>query len=84
MPNFKLTKSIKSRYSKKIINNNYFGNVNISGNTYNTHTTKDGYIYAPYIMISTGTIISEYETSEQKAERIKEERRKKLERIFKK
>jgi hypothetical protein len=87
-------KSIKSRYKVAQINSNNYGYLNVSGTTnqvltgstpLGTKGTEQGYIFAPYIMVSGTTTISEgfYESPEEKAERIREERRKKIERIFK-
>jgi hypothetical protein len=86
-------KSITSRYSITKVNSNYYGSVDIvSGNTtqddvqvVGVKKMEPGYIWVPYIIpVSTSIIMDGWEeTIEEKAERIREERKKKLDRIFK-
>lgn len=85
-------KSIKSRYSVKNINPKYFGSVDVASGTTGDisigTTTEKGLIFMPYVMKSAGVNINgvfypNVETQEEKSERIREERNKKLERIFK-
>ena len=47
--------SITSRYAHKMVNNNYFSKVLVSGTTRNIK--EPGYIYAPYIMVQSSPII---------------------------
>jgi len=84
-------KSIKSRYAVKNINPQYFVSVDVS-NTGRTNEggveggVEDGVVFMHYIMGNTGTIsydaFSWEETTEEKAERIREERNEKIKRIF--
>ncbi len=93
MSSFKPRKSIVSRYSTTKVNSNYYGSVDIaSGNAtqddvqvVGVKESEPGYIWVPYIPVSTTSIIMDgwEETVEEKAERIREERKKKLDRIFK-
>jgi len=83
-------KSIMSRYGVKNVNPQYFGSIDVatSGDSSSVQVCKKvgdtGYIYAPYIMAPTITKIDDwFETTEEKAERIREERKKKMDRIFK-
>lgn len=89
-------KSITSRYSTKKINFNYFCGVDVanSGDTSSFTMCKvltdeefkngeQGYIWAPYIPIQGTSIIYGVESVEEKAERIREERKKKMDRINK-
>lgn len=78
-------KSISSRYANKIVNPKYYCTINVtSGQTTVSGSGSTGLIYLPYVMKSGTPIIEGFdETLEEKAERIREERYKKLERIFK-
>ena len=42
---------IKTKYSKKIVNSNYYGTINVSGST--DDTLSAGTIFVPYIMETT-------------------------------
>jgi len=64
---FNSTKSIKSRYSTKIINSNYYGSICISGSTTSVSTTNSDLVFMPYI-ISGITIDDEYWEKKEKQE----------------
>lgn len=84
-------KKIKSRYKVAKVNSNYYAPINVSGTTNQVFTgttcasgtTSQGYIFMPYVMAQSGTTINMEESPEMKAERNREERKKKIERIFK-
>ena len=67
-------KSIMSRYAIKNVNTKYFGSIDVANSG---GTNEGGIVFMPYVMANTGTIISDGwsfdETTEQKAERIREE-----------
>ena len=48
-------KSITSRYTHKMVNNNYFSKILVSGTTRNIK--EPGYIWAPYIISQSSTVI---------------------------
>lgn len=85
--------SVASRYSLQNINPNFYSSITIeSGETFlnpvlgTKNLNEQGLVFAPYIMNTGLTYTSIYgleETSQERAERKREERRKKLERVFK-
>ena len=72
-------KSILSRYSAKNINTQYYGSIDVASGT-----TNENIVFMPYVMSQSIPIIDDWfvETTEEKAERIREERKEKLKRIF--
>lgn len=78
-------KSILSRYAKAQIDSKLYGGIDVanSGDSSSiTITDENGYIWAPYIPVMTGTIIDEGFSWEPTPEEVRTERLKKIKRIF--
>jgi len=78
-------KTVKSRYSVSKISPNCYSNISVSANTNSvvsgsTGSLEQGYIFVPYIMMST-TISDLIESRENKIARLKEERIEKLNKL---
>jgi len=77
-------KTVKSRYSITTISPNFYSNLSLSGNTNDiisgsTGLLEQGYIFVPYIMATTTSIITE--SRERKINRLREERVEKLKKL---
>ena len=80
-------KTVKSRYSITTISPNCHSNFSLSGNTNgiiygstgSTGLIEQGYIFVPYIMSTTTSIITE--SRERKIARLREERIEKLKKL---
>lgn len=78
--------SVKSRYSISTISPNNYGTLSVSGNTNNnvilgnkTGSLEQGYVFVPYIMSTTSTVI--VESREWQIKRLREQRINKLNKL---
>jgi hypothetical protein len=75
-----LTKTVTSRYATKTISSNSYSTINISGSTLIGHKggTNPGYIYVPYILQQSDSIIIDREYYRRI---LREERKEKLKKL---